>query len=182
MRRFSMRIIIVVTTIVLGASLWGLAHLYQGTRGKVLDRWETTNATFRVRVTAYKENVLIVPGTYYVFQSAPVRSEVWQEIMTLKFDGPAQIPREQVRFVDDRVAYAFMGETYSVTTDGGHTWTLWNSEAALRNQPDVVSRSIKMVSIRADGTGTMQLYEHPYQKGATPTLRTEDYGRHWSLD
>ena len=175
-----MRILILFIALVLGASIWGIGHFYQGTRGKVLEQWETANATFRVRVTAYKEKALIVPGAIYVFQSAPKGSEKWHEIMALKFDDPVPIPREQVRFVDDSTGYAFMGETYAVTTDGGHTWTLWNSEVALKDRADVLSRSIEKVDVNPDGTGRMQLYEHPYQRGAVPILRTQDYGRHWS--
>lgn len=177
-----MRIFIVLIAIVLGASIWGIAHFYQGTRGKVLEEWQTANTTFRVRVTAYKEKALIIPGAYYLFQSAPIGSDKWQEIMTLKFDDPVPIPREQVRFVGDRIGYAFMGETYAVTTDGGNTWTLWNSEVALKDRVDLLSRSIERVDVNPDGTGKMQLYEHPYQKGAVPILRTQDYGRHWSLE
>jgi len=177
-----MRILIVLIAIVFGVSIWGIAHFYQGTRGKVLEEWQTANTTFRVRVTAYKEKALIIPGAYYVFQSAPIGSDNWQEIMTLKFDDPVPIPREQVRFLNDRVGYAFMGETYAVTTDGGRTWILWNSEVELKGRADVLSRSIEKVHVLADGTGIMQLYEHPYQKGKVPTLRTQNYGRHWNLE
>lgn len=177
-----MRILILFITMVLGASIWVIGHFYQGTRGKIVEQWETANATFRVRVTAYKEKALIVPGAIYVFQSSPMACEKWQEIMALQFDDPVPIPREQVRFVADRIGYAFMGETYAVTTDGGHTWTLWNSEMALNDRVDVLSRSIEKVDIKTDGAGIMQLYEHPSQKGRAPTLRTQDYGRHWHIE
>jgi len=172
--------LIPLITLALGASILGIDHFYQGKRGKVLEQWETANATFRVRVTAYEEKALIIPGAIYVFQSALVGSEKWQEIMALEFDDPVPIPREHVCFVDHRTAYAFMGETYAVTTDGGQTWTQWNSEAALKDRADVLSRSIMKVDLSSDGSGRMQLYEHPDQKGAVPILRTQDYGRNWN--
>ncbi|MGH9932195.1 MAG: hypothetical protein ACREA9_23585 [Pyrinomonadaceae bacterium] len=177
-----MRILIVFITLVLGALIWGIGHFYQGTRGKVFEQWETANTTFRVRATAYREKALIIPGAYYVFQSAPIGSEKWQEIMTLKFDDPIPIPREQIRFVNERTAYAFMGEKYAVTIDGGDTWKLWNAESELRDRIHVHSRSIKSVNIAADGTGSMKLYENPFEQGPQPTLHTKDYGRHWQLE
>lgn len=177
-----MRVFVVLIVAVLGVSIWGIAHFYQGTRGDLIEEWETANTTFSVRITAYEEEALIHPGAYYIFQSAPIGSENWQQIMDLKFDDPVPIPREQVRFVGDRIGYAFMGETYAVTTDGGHTWTLWNSDAELRDRVDVRSRSIERVNVSADGTGIMHLYANPFQQGAAPTLRTQDYGRHWSLE
>lgn len=177
-----MRILIVFITIVLGIFIGGSAYFHQDTRGKVLEEWETANSTFRMRVTAYREKALINPGAYYVFQSAPIGSENWKEIMTLKFDDPVPIPREQVRFVDDRTGYGFMGEAYAVTTDSGQTWSLWNAEKELQNRVHVHSRSIEKVNIAADGTGTMHLYENPFQPGRIPILRTQDHGRHWSLD
>lgn len=177
-----MRIFIVIVTATLGVSIWVASHLNEGSRGKLIEEWETANTTFRVRVTTYEEKALIHPGAYYVFQSAPIGSENWQEIMTLKFDDPVPIPRDQVRFVDDRIGYIFMGEAYAVTTDSGRVWALWNSDIELRGRTDVLPRSIERVQVAADGTGTMHLYVHPYQQGRVPTLRTQDYGRHWSVE
>ena len=177
-----MRILIVFITVILGIFIWGSAYFYQGTRGKLLEEWETANTIFRVRVTAYNEKALIIPGAYYVFQSAPIGSKNWQEIMTLKFDDPVPIPRDQVRLVNDRIGYAFMGETYAVTTDSGRTWARWNADTELKDRVHVHSRSIEKVNIAADGTGTMHLYKNPFQQGPAPTLRTQDYGRHWKLE
>ncbi|MEA2205544.1 MAG: hypothetical protein QOE77_2320 [Blastocatellia bacterium] len=177
-----MRVILVLTALVLGVSVWGISHFHGGTRGKVLEEWETANTTFRVRVTTYGEKALINPGAYYVFRSAPIGSESWREIMNLKFDDPVPIPREQIRFVNDRIGYVFMGEAFAVTTDSGYSWALWNAETELKDRVHVHSRSIKQVNIATDGAGSMHLHENPFQQGPPPTLRTQDYGQHWILE
>jgi hypothetical protein len=144
---------------------------------KVIEAWETTNEKFKVRVTAYaEENGGFVPGAYYVFESSPARSNAWREIMTLRHDDPVKIPREQVRFVNDKVGYAFMVYDYAVTTDGGVSWFVWNIVKDLpnwlHNRP-----SINDIRIAPDGSGTMTLTSFTNQEA--PSLKTDDYGRHW---
>ncbi|MBA2340615.1 MAG: hypothetical protein H0V88_09480 [Pyrinomonadaceae bacterium] len=79
-------------------------------KGERLETWETTNTPFKIRVDRHAEaNGGFVPGAYYVFQSAAADSDQWHEIMTFRHDDPVDIPREQVRFANDRVAYVFMG-------------------------------------------------------------------------
>jgi hypothetical protein len=177
-----MRILIGLAAAILGISIWSAIHRNQDDRGRVLETWETANSLFRIRVTAYADTSQFLAGGRYVFQSAPVGSDDWQEIMTLRFDDPVPIPREQVRFVDDHIGYAFMGAAYAVTIDSGHTWTLWNADVELKDRVDVHSRSIEKVDVAADGTGVMKLYANPFQKGPAPILRTQDHGRHWSLE
>lgn len=175
-------LIIATLTFVVGICVWGAYYFYDSTRGKIFDNWETANAEFKIRISAYKEMAAFTPGAYYVFQSAKVGSDNWSEFMTLRTDGLIPIPREQVRFVNDHTGYAFMGATYAVTTDGGRTWTCWNADSELKESVRVDSRSIKKVDISADGTGVMHLYDNPFQQGQVPILRTHNYGRHWSLE
>src|SRR2546427_11387216 len=98
------------------AALYALMRPYHG---KAFDSYETSSKAFRVRIVAYHEAALIpvTAGAYYVFQTGA--SEGWREIMTFRHDDPVEIPRGQIRFVGDRIGYAFMGWMYAVTTDGG---------------------------------------------------------------
>lgn len=149
--------------------------------GRVLERWETTNKTFKVRVTAYGEQDWIPApaGAYYVFESATADSDQWKEIMIFKHDDPVKIPREQVRFVNDQIGYVFMVWMYAVTTDGGRTWFTWDAIKDLPQWGD--HPPIKELHIAADGSGAMRFA--PFNdKHPVPELHTQDYGQHWSSE
>ncbi len=55
------------------------------------------------------------------FRSAAATSEDWQTIVTFRHDDQVPMPRENVRFVNEHIAYAFMGWKYVITTDSGKT-------------------------------------------------------------
>jgi len=150
----------------------------QGTR--INERWEASNGTFRVRVTAYaEENGGFVAGAYYVFESALVGSENWGTIMTVRHDDPVPIPREQVHFVNDQVGYAFMLYKYAVTTDGGASWFIWD---AVERLPSWRAHRafIGGVWLEQDGMGKMVLTPLTGQAKAID-LYTRDYGRNWGV-
>jgi hypothetical protein len=150
--------------------------------GEKVETWETTNQTFRVRIDRHAERFMVpVAGAYYVFQSAPSGSNSWRDIMTFRHDDPVPIPREQVRFVSDRVGYLFMGWMYAVTTDGGANWVVWDAGKDLPNWGCCNYGLIRDVRLELDGTGVMILNPIPERRGEAPELRTKDYGRHWSL-
>src|ERR1700742_876998 len=67
------------------------------------ERWETGNGAFKVRVTEYAEENGFPTGAYYVFQSANKGSEDYHDIFTYRHDDPIDIPRDQVRFMNDKV-------------------------------------------------------------------------------
>ncbi len=148
--------------------------------GRVNESWETSNRTLRLRIDRRAEEGAWVGGAYYVFQSAP-GSESWKEIMTFRHDDPNPIPRDQVRFVNDQVAFVFMGWMYAVTTDAGGSWSVWNAEKDLPKWHCCNYRLISSVNIDASGTGTMILNAIPERQGEVPKLRTKDFGQHWSL-
>ncbi|MDQ5845390.1 MAG: hypothetical protein M3539_08860 [Acidobacteriota bacterium] len=146
-----------------------------------MERWETTNKTFKVRVTAYgEEDWIPAPaGAYYVFESAFPGSENWKEIISLKHDDPVRIPREQVRFVSDQIGYVFMVYQYAVTTDSGVSWSTWDIVKDLPNWQSNRT-AIEEVQIGPDGNGMMTLT--PYTNDPKITkLYTNDYGRHWNV-
>jgi hypothetical protein len=140
------------------------------------------NAEFKLSVTAYREKALFTPGAFYVFQFAPKDSDDWREVLTVQTDEPIPIPREKIRFVNDQVGYFFMSRYYAVTTDGGHTWSIWDAEKDLTYRQHNLWPSIKDVRIETGGTGKMTLPPLVDQIGDVPVLYTNDYGRHWSVE
>ena len=147
---------------------------------KINETWETTNGTFKVKVTSYaEENGGFVAGAFYVFQSSSAASHGWHEVMTFRHDDPVAIPRDQVRFVNAQIGYIYMGWKYAVTTDSGANWTVWTAEKDLPNWQCCNYRLIQEVRLAADGTGTMILKPIPQRAGEVPQLRTKDFGQHW---
>lgn len=150
-------------------------------RGKAFDQWQTTSGPFRIRVTAYEEEGRSFSASrpFYVFETDSLGREDWREIMTIQDESRPQIPREQVRFVNDQIAYVFMSSKCAVTTDEGKTWFIWDGGKTLPKSLLYAYRGIKQVSIATNGNGTMQLERAPQAQGEWPDLRTTDYGYHW---
>lgn len=150
--------------------------------GDVTESFETSNQSFRLRVDRRAEvgDFGPIAGAYYVFRSAAVGSDVWRNIMTFRHDDPNPIPRDQLRFLNDRVGFVFMGWMYAVTTDAGATWSVWDSSRDLPKWQCCNYRLVKDVHLEPDGTGTMTLNVIP-NRGEVPELRTKDFGRHWSV-
>ena len=151
--------------------------------GDTVESFETSNQTFKLRVDRHAEVggfMAVLNGAYYVFRSAPVGSDTWHDIMTFRHDDPNPIPRDQVRFVNERVGFVFMGWMYAVTTDTGATWTVWDSSRDLPKWQCCNYRLVKDVKLEPDGTGIMTLNVIP-DRGEVPVLRTKDFGRHWSV-
>lgn len=148
--------------------------------GKRIDSWVTENNTFRIRINKHsEEHGGFNSGAYFVFQSAPKDQEHWVEIMVFRHDDLVDIPRQQVRFVSDRVGYVFMGNKFAVTTDGGMTWSVWD---AVKNLPDwtLTRADIKDIQIEPSGDGIMELLSFTKQKA--PVLRTKDFGKSWEAN
>jgi len=158
-----------------------LAGRPQG-RGAVLEKWQTEGKTFKIRVTSYEETGANVNGAYYQFESAAPGSNDWREIVTFRHDDQPKIPGDQVRFVNDRIGYLFMGWVYAVTTDGGANWSTWNATHDLPNWQCCNYQLIRDVQLATDGSGTMTLNPIPQRQGEVPRLRTRDYGRHWTAE
>jgi hypothetical protein len=173
----------VVPFVIIGVvSVWALNQRPKRSN-RINERWETTNGTVDIRVTAYGEdNAGLDAGAYYVFESKRAGSKDWHEITTFRHDDPVQIPREQVRFVSDQISYVFMGWMYSVTTDRGSTWSVWTAEKNLPNWECCNYRLIRDVTIAKDGKGVMQLKPIQDRRGEVLELRTSDYGRHWRVE
>ena len=175
MKRIVPAIIIVLAVAVLSLTF------FRPRMAERVETWETSNQSFRVRIDRHKEGFGgFVPGAYYVFQFANLGSDRWVEVMTFRHDDPVPIPRDAVRFVNERTGYIFMGWKYAVTTDGGVTWRVWNAEEHLPNWQCCNYGLIKYVRVEPAGTGEMILNPIPQRRGEVQALQTTDYGKHWS--
>lgn len=151
-----------------------------GGRGDTVEAWETVKGNFKIRVTEYKEkNPVHLTHFFYVFESSDAASGEWHEIVEVKNDDDVPLPRDQMRFVNDRIAYVFMNEKYAVSTDGGKVWKVW--EVTPKNLPQLQIRGhIKNAHIELDGSGQLTLDALIDGKINELTLYTHDYGQHWN--
>jgi hypothetical protein len=158
---------------------WVSYYFVLNGKGVVLEQWETSNGTFRIRVQRRPELFDFLPRYNYIFQSQSRGSTRWSNITTLRFDDPLAIPRDQVRFLNSDIGYLFMISTYAVTTDAGEHWFVFN----VRTDPPLGKKdsylTIRDLRVEVDGTGTMALYSKVSAEGEFE-LRTKDYGRHWA--
>ena len=149
--------------------------------GDKVESFETSNQMFKVRVDMHSEVggfMPVVGGAYYVFRSAPDGSDAWHDIMTFRHDDPIPIRRDQIRFVTDRVGFAFMGWMFASTSDGGATWSVWDARADSKWCCNY--ELIQDVRLEPDGTGTMTLKPVENPTGEKPERHTKDFGRHWT--
>lgn len=148
---------------------------------EVLERWETSNASFSIRVTSFNEVGGFPSGAYYVFESASGSSNLnWHEIIVFRHDDRIAIPTANIRLQNDRVGYMFIGWKYAVTTDGGRTWNVWDAQKDLENWRCCNYSLIREVTMSDSGDGEMYLNPLPQNRNQVSLLRTEDFGMHWS--
>ena len=178
--------VLLILTFFVGISLCTILLYGASQRAKPFDRFEIANSDFKIRVTGYHESDLYaLPGARYVFQSAAADSDIWHEIMSFKADQAGPIRRDQIRFVNTQVAYAFIDRYYMVTTDGGREWYAWDANKELDSEKIMGSYNlwptIEKITMEADGNGLMTLKQYLKDRGTGPQLQTSDYGRHWNF-
>jgi hypothetical protein len=144
----------------------------------ILDHWETNAPAFALRITEYQEKQFPLSKFSYVFEARPTGSDKWNEIMTAITDDDVPIPREQVRFVSDRVAFLFMTDKYAITTNGGHSWSIWKANEQISNLGYSGQFFIKEVFVNPEGSGTLDAASRSANKKDVQ-FRTEDFGHSW---
>ena len=148
--------------------------------GYVTARWESLGTPIKVRVLRLSElHGGVVPGAYYRFEAALEGLSDWHEVMTFRHDDPVEIPKDQFRVINARLAYAFMGWMYAVTTDGGRTWSVWDAGVDLPDWKCCNYGLIRDVELNPSGAGLMRLQVIRGRPGEVPELSTADFGRHW---
>ena len=149
----------------------------------VLETWEASSYGITVRAIAYELKDVDPPGIYYTFESPEEGSDSWRVIMTFRRDEQIPIPRDQVRFVDDKIAYIFMGPMYAVTINGGHTWSVWDAERDFPGGEECCSEAIiQEVSLKPNGEGVMTLRPNMADNTNIINLYTKEYGKHWKIE
>jgi hypothetical protein len=114
-----------------------------------------------------------------MFETASAGSDHRREIMTFRHDDDPKIPVDQVRYLNDDIAYVFMGWMYVVAADAGNTWSVWSAEKDLPNWQCCNYKLISDVTIGSDGRGVMRLNTIAGHTGEVAQLHTMDFGRHW---
>ena len=151
--------------------------LLPASKGEKMETWETTNAPFKIRIDRHAErNGGFVPGAYYVFQSATSDSDAWREITTYRFDDPINIPRENVRFANEKVAYVFMIDMYAVTEDGGASWNIYDIDDYLPK--DSKCGYIEDLQVDENGIANVKLKCYA-ELNSFKALETNDFGKTW---
>lgn len=148
---------------------------FPGDKGRIYETWETENKSFKVKITAYHEVGTIMPGAFFVFESAPVGSNDWRPFLTDRADDPVSIPRERFHFVNDRTAYFYGYGEFLVTVNGGQYWSIWKPRLPEFDDKPVYW-GIKEATIETDGTGKMKLERYDEQL----EIFTKDFGQNWS--
>lgn len=152
--------------------------------GKVIESWETTNNEFKVRVQVYDEGNkahLFESGCHVQLASAQAGSNEWHQFSSAYYSHCGQIPKDRVRFVNDKTAYVFMQWWYIVTTNGGITWSSWDVAGHLSDRVYYNPLLIQDVSMTSDGAGTMVLNPQGTRSKEPLTLYTRDFGLHWDV-
>lgn len=148
-------------------------------KAEIVETLETQNTPFRIRITKHIERggfMAALNGAYYVFQSVASGSDKWQDITTYRFDDPIDIPRNQIRFANEKVAYVFMFDMYAVTQDGGASWKISDIDDYLLSESKC--GSIEDLQINASGVGEVKLKCYAKQD-SFKHLETMDFGRSW---
>ena len=155
---------------------------FPGDRGEIYETWETTNNNFKIRITAYREVGIYMPGAFFVCESAPLDSSEWREFKFYRADDAIPILRERFRFVNDQTAYYYTEDDFLVTVDGGKNWLVWQPILPQSNG-ERVYWAITEAYVEANGTGRAKLwhYDEHIKDGMSLEVHTKDYGQSWSV-
>lgn len=177
-----MKYMVAFITFLLGLSIWGVVYFNILRHDEMYDQIEVRNQTFKIRITAYTEKGVLLPGVYFVLRSAPVNSDQWKDVLAVHGDEPIPLRREQLGLVTDRTGYGFIGTHYLLTTNAGNDWSSWDAEKHLPDdeyQRTNRARYIEEVQILPDGNGRLRLGRFSSERERGPDLFTSNYGLHW---
>ena len=151
-----------------------------GRGDRVVDTWEATTGTLKIRIRKFDEKHAIMPHNYQVFEAKAAGSDTWRELLEWRTDGLYPIMYDRVQIVSPQVVSVFHGTKYVVTTDAGQTWTTWDALKAFDfDYPLQVS--IMKVHVSPDGSGTLVLSYRTKNGFVDSDLTTTDYGVHWAM-
>ena len=147
---------------------------------RVVETWETTVGTLKVRIRKFDEKHSIWPHKYQVVEAAAGGSAHWRELLEWRTDDYYPIEYDRVDIVTPQVVNVFRGSKYVVTTDAGQTWTQWDA-LKLSDFPYPNHASIMKVHVSPEGSGIMLLSYRTESGTIEADLTTTDYGVHWTM-
>lgn len=155
---------------------------FPGTRGPAYETWESSSEVFKVRLTAYREVGIFMPGAFYSFESAPVGSDEWTEVKELRGDDAIPLThfKERTRFVDSQTVYFYTSDEFMVTRDGGCSWSRW-APFVPESDGRLVGWSITKARVESNGTGRAKLwrYDDQQKREVEREVFTPDFGQYW---
>lgn len=141
------------------------------------------NEFFIIRVTVLRKETNFggtLAGADYVFETKMKDDLDWRKIMTFSGDAPVPFNDKDIRFVNDRIAYVFLGWMYAVTTDRGEHWSIWDGSKFPLKDGRIGFNAIGNVELLENGIGVMQL--NVIGLDVPIALRSNDFGVNWSRD
>lgn len=160
------------------------AFRFPGDRGAVYETWETANSAFKIRMAAYYEEGIYMPGAFYTCESASIGSSDWREFKAFRGDDAVPLSRlnQRFRFVNDLTAYLYTADDFLVTTDAGRNWSVWKPILPKSNGQWIYWAIIEAhVEIDGRGRAKLEAYDDEAKKGVSLEVKTEDYGKTWSV-
>jgi len=172
MNRTKKLTICVIAAIAILLLIIGIHHVLKPKKGQLFESYVFEGSRLKIKVKARHEEgfLLFVPGAYYDYESKTNDEDAWRPMFTFQFDDPLEIPKEQIKEINEHVIYAFIGWIYSVTTDGGEIWNTWDADKEMK------LGFIEKVDLESNGHGTMDLYD---RTGSIRQLITNDFGKTW---
>ena len=157
---------------------------FTGDRGAVYDTWETANAQFKVRITAYYEEGIVMPGAFFTCESAPTGSNEWREFKAFRADDavPVSSFSQRFRFANDQTAYFYTADDFLVSVDGGRSWSVWKPALQLPSKHPIYW-AITEAYVEANGKGRAKLeaYNEDARDRVALEVNTDNYGRSWNM-
>jgi hypothetical protein len=137
------------------------------------ETWESPGP-IRVRI----ERKYSLGNDYYFFNALDAPTGRWKPVMSVWRDASATMPVESVRSVDSRTGYLFLLDQIAATTDGGSTWSVFNTTKYFNCGWDGCA-SIKDVSLSTGGVGVLVGSKRVDTQWVEFKLETKDFGRTW---
>src|SRR5258705_8378960 len=109
--------ILIVSMLVIGLLAYGgykLYWMYTPHRGGAFETKEIATDSFKIRITAYEEKGVWLPGAFYVFETSTISSNDWREVMSIHADDPNPIPGDVAGIVNQETGYLYMHNLYAV--------------------------------------------------------------------
>lgn len=171
-----------IVVIVTAVSVYALLCLFKYTRkpkkGSLFESYIFQGSNVTIKIEARHEEALLLwlPGAYYDYYCKGNGSDIWQPIFTFYFDSAMKIPKEQIKEINEKVSYIFIGWMYSVTTDAGKTWCTWNGNPERAQYTGSGYGFIDDIRMNANGLGVMSIRD---LQGDLTELHTKDFGKTW---